>query len=377
MKYPSATVTDSSSALRSAQLQVVLPGTRPSFRSRVIEAMRSLVPAPAAFFCLGTDDARAYADATRLVGPDARPVPGDERTRLSVAFGFDPKSVAASPLRVYTSGELWPEAERAQLPYFKGSRSDGLTQALLLFLHEGGPLFGLAGLERRPDEAPFTEDDKRAIEELAPFVVAGARSQLRFDELAREAAALRVLGRVKGAVYVVDRDEGRVLWAADRQAGLYWEEDVRPVENQLVTAVEEWLTRDRADALPSPMRLPSGTVVAVARLEGDPVFGGARCAAVSVEVSSRPDALESLSRREREVARLLVAGYSGVNVAAISGLSEHTVKTYVRRLYTKLGVNRRADLVRKLVAPPSSGVTSSQLTPEPDSSVDGRDDVLD
>jgi DNA-binding CsgD family transcriptional regulator len=365
-------------ALRSAQLQVVLPGTRASFRGRVIEAMRALVPAPAAFVCLGTDDARAYADSTRVVGADVRPVPGDERTRLSMAFGFDPKNVSASQFRVYTSAELWPESERAALPYFRGSRSDGFTQAILLFLHEGGPLFGLACLERRADDAPFTDRDKRVLEDLGPFLVAGARSQLRFDELAREAAALRVLGRVKGAVYVIDRDEGRILWAADREAGLYWEDDVRPIEKQLVTAAEEWIAaRDRAEALPSPMRLPTGTLVGVARLEGDPVFGGARCAAVSVEVTTRTDALEGLSRREREVARLLVAGYSGVNVAAISGLSEHTVKTYVRRLYTKLGVNRRADLVRKLVAPPPSGAASSQLTPEPDSSVDGRDDVLD
>jgi DNA-binding CsgD family transcriptional regulator len=371
-------VPDPSSALRAAQLQVVLPGTRPSFRSRVIEAMRSLVPAPAAFMCLGTDDARAYADSTRVLGADVRPVPGDERMKLSTAFGFDPRSVAASPFRVYTSAELWPESERARLPYFEGSTSDGLTQALLVFLHEGGPLFGIAGLERRASDPPFTGDDKRALEDLGSFLVAGARSQLRFDELAREAAALRVLGRVKGAVYVVDRDAGRVLWAADREAGVYWEDDVRPMEKPLVAAVEEWLAaRARSEALPSPMRLPAGTVVAVARLEGDPVFGGARCAAVSVEVAPRADAFDGLSRREREVARLLVAGYSGVNVAAISGLSEHTVKTYVRRLYTKLGVNRRADLVRKLVAPPSGPPTSSQLTPEPDSSVDGRDDVLD
>jgi DNA-binding CsgD family transcriptional regulator len=370
------------SVVRAAQLQVVLPGTRASFRNRVLEAMRSLAPAPAAFFCLGTDDARAYADSTRIVGVEERPIPGDERTKLSVAFGFDPKSVALAPVRVYASGELWPESERAALPYFVGSKDEGLTQALLLFLHEGGPLFGLAGLERRAGDAPFTDDEKRALEELGPFVVAGARSQLRFDELSREAAALRVLGRVKGAVYVVDRDEGRVLWAADRQAGLYWEDDVRPIEKALVGAAEEWMAaRERADALPSPLRLPGGgAVVSVARLEGDPVFGGARCVAVSVESSSRPDAMESLSRREREVARLLVAGYSGVNVAAISGLSEHTVKTYVRRLYTKLGVNRRADLVRKLVAPPSSqsgAPSSSQLTPGPDSSVGDRDDVLD
>jgi len=226
-----------SPALSAAQLQVVLPGTRASFCNRVVDAMRSLAPAHGAFVCLGTDDARAYGDSVRLVGPDPRPVPGDERTRLSAAFGFDPKSVAASPLRVYTSAELWSEADRASLPYFRSSSDDGFTQALLVFLHEGGPLFGLAGLERRAFDPPFTDADKSALEGLVPLLVAGARSQLRFDDLSREAAALRVLGRVKGAVYVVDRDEGRVLWAADRQAGLNWADDVRPLERHLVAAV--------------------------------------------------------------------------------------------------------------------------------------------
>jgi DNA-binding CsgD family transcriptional regulator len=339
--------------------------------------MRSVVAAPGVFIAVGTDDARAYADSLRIVGADVRPVPGEEKTRLSAAFAFDPKNVASSPHRVYASTELWPASELARLPYFAGSREDGFTQALVVFLHEGGPLFGLACLERRAHDPAFTDHDKQALEDLAPFLVAGVRSQLRFDELSREAAALRALGRVKGAVFVIDRDAGRALWAADRQAGLSWEDDVLPVEKQLVGAAEEWISaRERGEALPSPMRLPIGAVVGVTRLEGDPVFGGARCAVVSVEAATRADALDGLSRREREVARLLVAGYSGVNVAAISGLSEHTVKTYVRRLYSKLGVNRRADLVRKLVAPQSSA-PSSPLTPEPDSAAGERDDVLD
>ncbi|WP_394823062.1 LuxR C-terminal-related transcriptional regulator [Pendulispora albinea] len=60
---------------------------------------------------------------------------------------------------------------------------------------------------------------------------------------------------------------------------------------------------------------------------------------------------EELSPREREVARLLVAGYTVVNTAAIMGIGESTVRTYVRRLYRKLAVTNRADLVRELVGP--------------------------
>jgi len=42
-------------------------GSRASFRRRVLDALRSIVQAPAAFCCLGTDDARAYVDSSRSV----------------------------------------------------------------------------------------------------------------------------------------------------------------------------------------------------------------------------------------------------------------------------------------------------------------------
>ena len=68
---------------------------------------------------------------------------------------------------------------------------------------------------------------------------------------------------------------------------------------------------------------------------------------------------------------------ASVNVAAIAGLSENTVRTYVRRLYSKLGVNNRADLVRKLMSPePTSSTPSTPLGPMPDSSLAEGDDTL-
>jgi DNA-binding CsgD family transcriptional regulator len=367
--------------LQGAQLQVVLSGTRASFRRRVTDAMGSLVAATGAFCFFGRDDARAYGDGTRVVDGETRALQRTSGVALSAAFGFDLKSVVAAPRRVYASNELWPDSERARLPYFHDeSSADGFTHALLLFLHEGGTLFGLAGLERRAAEPAFTASDRGHLEELAPFAVAGARRQLQYDELSREAAALRALGKIAGAVYVIDRDRKRVLWAADREHGIDWEDDVEPLETLLVDAAEQAIAaRAHGDALPTPLRLPNGgAVAAVATLEGDPVFGGARCAVVRV-ATQKAAAFEGLSRREREIARLLVSGYSGVNVAALSGLSENTVRTYVRRLYGKLGVNNRADLVRKLVSPESSGARTpaAAIDPPPDSSLVGGDDMLD
>ncbi len=376
--------TTTESALAAAALQVVQHGSRASFRRRVVDALRSTVKAPVGFFCLGTHDTLAYADATRVVDEALSPITQHPGMSLSQAFGFVVADVATTTRRAYLADELYPAAERAKLPYFKDQAAlASTTQALLVFFHEGGVLFGLGGLERRAADPPFTAADAAALEALAPFVVAGARSQIAYDELAREASALRALGRAGGTLYVVDRETRKVLWAADREQGIDWVTDVLPIEDALANAAQKSLeSRAKGEALPTPPRLPNGVVVAVAKIDGDPVFGAARCAVVRVEAmdGKAPAAMEGLSRREREIARLLVAGYSGVNVAAIAGLSENTVRTYVRRLYQKLDVNNRADLVRKLMSPEpkmTAGPPSSQIAPPPDSSLVQGDDTLD
>lgn len=366
-------------AVDAARLSVVQHGTRTGFRRRVIDALVAVVPASSAFFCLGTEDARAYADATRVLDGAAVSFGGDTGHRLTEAFGFEVRSVVEAPRRVYQASELYPDSEKAKLPFFAAHAADGMKHTLLVFLHEGGVLFGLAGLERRDSEGPFSESEIARLEELAPFVVAGIRTQLAYDELSREAAALRAFSKVSGTIFVVDRDRKKVVFAANRERGIEWETDVVPSADQIVDAAEQSLqSRAKGEALPTPPRLPAGTVVAVAKIDGDPVFSNARCAVLRVEAQENAAPIEGLSKREREIARLLVAGYSGVNVAAISGLSENTVRTYVRRLYTKLGVANRADLVRKLMSPEPRSVTpSSVLSPPPDSSLAYGDETLD
>jgi DNA-binding CsgD family transcriptional regulator len=365
--------------LDAARLSVVQHGTRASFRRRVMDAMRQVVPAAGAFICFGTEDTRAYADSSRIVDGAASALKGSDAVRLTQAFGFETKSVVETTRRVYVAGELYPEDERMKLPYFAAHAGDKMKHTLLFFLHEGGVLFGLAGLERREAEGDFTPEEARKIEALGPFVVAGVRTQLAYDELSREAVALRAFSKVSGTLFVIDRERRKVVWAANRERGIEWETDVVPIADHIVDAAEQSLAaRAKGDALPTPPRLPSGAVVGVAKIDGDPVFGSAKCAVIRVEPQDKAAPIEGLSKREREIARLLVAGYSGVNVAAISGLSENTVRTYVRRLYQKLGVANRADLVRKLMSPePKSQAPSSVLAPPPDSSLVDGDDTLD
>lgn len=364
-----------------AALAVVQLGTHKSFLRRVIEALRSVAPCTAAFLCFGTDDHRAYADSTRFADGSFTGLAAAEGVRLTEALGFDVKSVVMGDRSVFDAEDLYPLEVRNELPYF---RDHGLapSRTVLAFLHEGGVLFGVAGLHRAPDQPAFSAAEIERLEGLVRFVVAGARSQLAYDELSRESAALRALAKVRGTVCVVDRDAEKVVWAANRDSGLSWSEDIVPNEDALLGASRELLAaKARSEALPTPPRLPLGTITRIAPFEGDPVFGGARCVALYLEPTDdrREALLDHLSRREREIARLLVAGYSGVNVAAISGLSENTVRTYVRRLYGKLKVSNRAELVRTLMAPESATEPAQAAAAHapPDSSLAYGDDTLD
>lgn len=56
-----------------------------------------------------------------------------------------------------------------------------------------------------------------------------------------------------------------------------------------------------------------------------------------------------LSPREQEVLGLIAKGYSVVDAAGLLGLTANTVKGYVKTLYSKLGVNSRAEATSEAI----------------------------
>jgi DNA-binding NarL/FixJ family response regulator len=58
-----------------------------------------------------------------------------------------------------------------------------------------------------------------------------------------------------------------------------------------------------------------------------------------------------LSLREREVMELIVAGHTGRAIADKLGISKSSVDTYRARVFQKLGVNDRAELLARVVPP--------------------------
>ena len=55
--------------------------------------------------------------------------------------------------------------------------------------------------------------------------------------------------------------------------------------------------------------------------------------------------LRCLSRRELEVVRCVAEGLSNREIAQRLGLTEHTVKNYLFRIFDKLGVSKRVEVV--------------------------------
>lgn len=63
-----------------------------------------------------------------------------------------------------------------------------------------------------------------------------------------------------------------------------------------------------------------------------------------------PERLKLLSTREREVIRCLVEGCTNSEIAKTLAISRHTVKNYIFKIFDKLGVSNRVELVFQVLS---------------------------
>lgn len=69
-----------------------------------------------------------------------------------------------------------------------------------------------------------------------------------------------------------------------------------------------------------------------------------------VRARSAPSALDDLSEREKEVLGLVAQGHSNGAVAVALGLSDRTVETHMRSVFTKLGLHDDGTTHRRVLA---------------------------
>src|SRR5579864_4773557 len=77
-------------------------------------------------------------------------------------------------------------------------------------------------------------------------------------------------------------------------------------------------------------------------------------AALPADVPSQLDAkrLMPLSSREKQVVHCLVEGLTNREIAQMLAISQHTVKNYVYKIFEKLGVSNRVELVFQVLSKP-------------------------
>jgi DNA-binding CsgD family transcriptional regulator len=109
------------------------------------------------------------------------------------------------------------------------------------------------------------------------------------------------------------------------------------VRASVVDALREMLQRAEGGHLEIAEEPPDGVAV---------VFEHAnvRC----VLVVQTPGTRQSLSPRESQIARLIADGATNRLIASILDISLWTVSTHIRRIFAKLGVNSRAEMVAQL-----------------------------
>lgn len=82
----------------------------------------------------------------------------------------------------------------------------------------------------------------------------------------------------------------------------------------------------------------------------DAVVGDVRCLCIEHD----PSRLISLSPREQQIARMVAAGRTNQAIASSLEISVWTVSTHLRRIFAKLVVSSRAEMVAHLLALPDA-----------------------
>ena len=267
---------------------------------------------------------------------------------MEEVFGVSSDDMSTRSAFVVSSGRGSCDVRGSGSYWRDRSVADGFARALVLPLHDGFEPLGLIGIERREVDRAFCPADAEALGALAPLLVSAVEAHRRATALERKAIALRTLGNVRGPVLVVDRLEGRIMQASSSSGDPGWSFPPHRVERAIVSLTRRILAETpREVARMLPLAIGDAVIIAVAPLATSPSSAPARYAAVHLShASTREAARLRLSPREREVAALLAAGHSGTDVALICRLSPHTVRTFTRRIYTKLGIVNRPALVQ-------------------------------
>jgi DNA-binding NarL/FixJ family response regulator len=162
----------------------------------------------------------------------------------------------------------------------------------------------------------------------------GAASVLALAQSYPQVAFLVVTGLPMAALQAQLRSQPNIRGILDKSHSAA---ELRRAMDLALSGIPVW---------PAADSMPSG-------LENTPEFIALR--ADSMPAISRfssknamPDALQDLSPRQRDVAYAVARGLSNAQIAAELGLTEGTVKAYLKEIFRNLGISNRTQLALRL-----------------------------
>jgi DNA-binding CsgD family transcriptional regulator len=213
--------------------------------------------------------------------------------------------------------------------------------------------WALVHLHRESSRQHYSEADVELVEAVAPLLAARIRADLRVPG-PRSADP----GPEPGTI-ILDQDQSMI--AATEQArrwidrlGISGPNPAEPLPPYIyVLAARVAASRQRQPARVRA-RAADGTWVVIRAAALTTGSGAAAGYAITLEAAPADDLVPllmrawGLTRREREVARLVIDGRSTEDIATALFISEHTVRGHLKTMFAKVGVSRRQDMAATL-----------------------------
>lgn len=232
----------------------------------------------------------------------------------------------------------------------------GCHDELRLLARDDGQLWGGAALFRGGASAPYTQAEVDFAASLSSHLARG----LRVGILARLAQAPAPTANAGPAVLLFD-ERGQLQQAsqqASERLAQLAQDDGSPtptaVLSALVAAAWRYAT-GATDVLPSTrIRVRTGEWLVLHASPLSAADGAARSVVVTIEQARPPEivplvvAAFGLTRRERDVTRLVLQGIDTREISALLHLSPHTVQDHLKSVFEKSGVRSRRELVARV-----------------------------
>lgn len=341
----------------------------------LLRILHSVIPSESNLFTgFGERMAPAYLISEYIV-PEAVDVFVSEQERIfkpiiaGMSKWFSRHRVMPDPAAAY---ERFYQSDFYHLVLRPSNQHYGL-QALIR--HNGIPT-GSLQLFRPQRQRPFGDEDQRQFEQILSYVEYGMRAgnEIHTDYADSGQAGMVVLTRLGKVVYISEQARLLLLLATHGvlpvgKQGLFNREIALPPEIGRICKNLDQIFRGMDTPPPVFFHTnPSGRFVFRAHwlqpptANPDPDTAGyhspdSGLIGVTIE-HQEPLRLKlhrnlqgwRLSAREQEVCLALADGLSQTAIAARLHIGSQTVMTYVRRIYEKLGINSREELLKKLLA---------------------------